>query len=292
MIHTLAKVGFIAKSNVASREIESIKRAITLVQNSYKKKVLVENTIEGLISKKRGLSREQIMKSADFVIVFGGDGTLLKTAGYVTRKEVHVLAVNCGNVGFLTEIRIPDLEMALKNVFNRRYWLDTHSLLKVDVYRRNKKWKEFLALNDAVITQGVCARLIRLGIRIEDEEIATFKADGLIISTTTGSTAHSLSAGGPIVHSSLEAVILTPICPASLTLRPIVLPYQKHLKVFVATERQESQNLGLTIDGQQTVSLQYGDSISIEKSSCNFSLIRFGKDGYFQKLREKLKWGA
>ena len=230
------------------------------------------------------------MNTCDLVIVLGGDGTILKTAGYTGRNRALVLGVNYGNLGFLTEIGPKEIEPALTKIFARNYLVDRRSILRVTHYRKKKKLNTFLALNDAVINQGLFARLIELNIHVDGGEVADFRADGLIIATPTGSTAHSLSAGGPIVYPSLDAVVLTPICPATLTMRPIVIPNNRDITIAVATQRREEQNLGLTIDGQHTIPLEYGDVVKVRKSSRSFNMVRFHGTNYYDMLRDKLGW--
>ena len=232
------------------------------------------------------------MQKCDMVVVMGGDGTLLKTARSVGTKTTLVMGFNFGNLGVLTESKPANIEHDLTEVLHNRYVIDERSILRVTIYRKGKKFDSFLALNDAVINQGSFARLIEMDVSINQRKVITVHADGLIISSPTGSTGHSLSAGGPIVHPSLPAIILTPICPATLSIRPIVIPNDRQLKITVTTKRQhEGENVGLTLDGQETIQLEYDDEIKIRKSSRYFNLIRLKGGNYYKMLRDKLRWG-
>lgn len=282
-------VGIIAKRAVL-KKVKNLDSIVRLLKRQ-KVELFFDENIAVKLKKKEGYTRAQLLNMCDLVVVLGGDGTILKTAGYMGKKKSLILAVNYGNVGFLSESHPKDLSKNIKKVFNGEYMVDNRALLRVTHYRNGKKLQTFLAMNDGVINQGLFARLIELDIDVEDTHMVSFKADGLIISTPTGSTAHSLSAGGPIVYPGIDALILTPICPSSLTLRPIVVPTNKDIKITVATERHEEHNLGLTVDGQTTVQLEYGDVIKTRRSSRHFSLIRFEGSEYYKNLREKLGWG-
>ena len=282
-------VGIIAKRTVL-KKVKSLDSIIRLLKRQ-KAELFFDENIAAKLKKKEGYTRAQLLNMCDLVIVLGGDGTILKTAGYMGKKKSLILAVNYGNVGFLSESHPSDLEKNIKKVFKGEYMVDKRALLRVTHYRNEKKLHTFLAMNDGVINQGLFARLIALDIDVENTHMVSFKADGLIISTPTGSTAHSLSAGGPIVYPGIDALVLTPICPASLTLRPIVVPTNKDITITVATERHEEHNLGLTIDGQTTVQLEYGDVVKTRRSSRYVSMIRFEGSEYYKTLREKLGWG-
>jgi len=244
-----------------------------------------------LISGEKGISKEDLFKQADLIVVLGGDGTILKSAACAGKKIIPVLSVNVGTLGFLSEVKPADFEDAFNQVIKNKYKLDKRSMLRVTKYRGKTKLRTFLAMNDAVINQGLFARLIELNIAINEKKVVTFKADGMIMATPTGSTAHSLSAGGPIVHPDLDALVLTPICPSTLSLRPIVVPSNRQVKVTIVTKRRGEYNLGLTLDGQITVPLEYGDQINIRKSSRSLHLVRVKNGDYYKLLRDKLGWG-
>lgn len=264
------------------------RRKINILYNKHVSKQLKEKMTHD----------EKIMVNADFVIAFGGDGTLIKLARYIEYKTIPILSVNLGSVGFISEIpkgtdMKEKVEEYLKKVIDtKKYRLDVRSLLRVTIYRDGEKIETFLALNEAVINQGNFARLIELEASIDQRRMVRFKADGVIVATPTGSTGHSLSAGGPIVNPKLDVLIFTPICPATLSMCPIVIPSNRMLTVTIETKRKYADNdIGLTIDGQTTTKLQYGDQIKFRRSSRNFVLVRATNTKYYKNLRERLGWG-
>lgn len=283
-------VGIITKSTI----FEHVHTLKTLVQilEQHSQYIFFDEFSSQALKKGKSFSKEQLFKVCDLVVVIGGDGTMLKTAANVGRKPTLVLGVNIGNVGFLTQTDPQNLPSALDKIFANDYFIEKRSLLEVDILRKSKKIHAFLAFNEAVINQGLFARLIELIVEIQNQKVISFKADGMIIATPTGSTAHSLSAGGPIVHPALDAVIITPICPAALSLRPIVIPHGETIIIRIATQRSQQYDLGLTIDGQVTVTLQYGDIIRIHTSQRYFHMIHLeGAENYYKRLRSKLGWG-
>lgn len=281
-------VGIITKRE-AHKHSDVLGKLVKYLKRKKKKIIFDENT--GPLFEQQGLSKTEVLNKSDIVIVLGGDGTILKTARRLGRKKTPVLGVNFGTLGFLTECMPPKLFEALNRVFNGQYEIDKRTLLRVTVYRKNKKLETFLALNDGVINQGAFARLISMNMEVDGRKLVNVKADGLIVSTPTGSTAHSLSAGGPIVHPKLEGLILTPICPSSLAMRSIVIPDNRQLTVTIKTERRdENAIIGLTLDGQDMMILKYGDKIKFRRSSRNFYLLRTG-NRYYKTLRDKLHWG-
>jgi NAD+ kinase len=286
----IQKIGIIGKRNIAE-QMDVLKNIIRVLKK-HSTHIYLDDHIAPLISDEKGLSKTEIFSKSDLVIVLGGDGTILKSASGVGKRITPVLGVNMGNLGFLSEIVPDQLEDAMRQIAKKDYSLDKRTLLRVTIYRGGKKTNTFLSMNDAVINQGLFARLIELKIEIDQRKVATFKADGMIIATPTGSTAHSLSAGGPIVHPSLNALILTPICPSTLAIRPIVIPNDRQVKITVATQRRGDYNIGLTMDGQVTIPLEYGDEIRMRKSSRQYYMIRLQTKNYYKLLREKLGWGT
>lgn len=237
------------------------------------------------------MTKAQLLKEADLAVVFGGDGTLLKTARALSKKRVICYGINMGTLGFLAESPPSKAIDGLKRILKGKFVLDKRFLLRVTTYRSGKKIRTDLALNDAVISQGAKARLIKLKLETNQRLINRFKADGLIISTPTGSTGHSLSAGGPILHPKLDAFVVSPICPLSLSNRPITLPTDRQLKITVETVREYNERVTLTLDGQVTFSLEFGDTVKIRKSSRYFYLARMTGENYYKALRAKLGWG-
>jgi NAD+ kinase len=281
---------------IAKRNIEPHKKLLLKLERYFKKRkikiVWDENTARAL-DKKQGFKKEKLLQRSDMAITLGGDGTLLKTARRHPRNNVPILAVNLGTLGFLTETTEAKLFHVLKKIFDGYCRLDRRSILRVTLYRKGKKHSTYLALNDAAINQGAFARLIQLKVDINQRLVNRFKADGLIVATPTGSTGHSLSAGGPIVHPHVEGFIFNPVNPVSLSMRPIILPENRQINIHIETERRggEAEDIGLTLDGQELVPLKYGDEIKIRKSKRNMYLIREGTR-YYKVLRNKLNWGG
>jgi len=235
------------------------------------------------------VKREEIPSHAEMIIVLGGDGTLLSVARLVGSHEVPILGVNLGGLGFLTEITLEELYRVLERVIQGDFVTDERVVFHAAaVIRRGERLAEFIVLNDAVINKGALARIIDLEITINGEYLTTFKSDGLIISTPTGSTAYNLSAGGPIVYPSLHCIIITPICPHTLTNRPIVIPDDVEVRAILKSRQQE---VILTLDGQQGFVLEFGDVVEVKKAEGKILLIKSPYRHYFEVLREKLKWG-
>ncbi len=286
----ITTVGIITKRN--NHDHVPYIKDVARILKKHGKKILFDSNSAPLFPGNEGFNKTVLMQKCDMVVVLGGDGTLLKTARRVAKTTTLVMGFNFGNLGVLTESKPAHIEHDLNEVLNNRYVIDKRSILRVTIYRKGQKFDTFLALNDAVINQGSFARLIELDVSINQRKVITFHADGLIVSSPTGSTGHSLSAGGPIVHPSLPAIILSPICPATLSIRPIVIPNDRQLKIVLNTRRRhEAENVGLTLDGQETIPLQYGDEIKIRKSSRYFNLVRLKGGNYYKMLRDKLRWG-
>ncbi len=230
---------------------------------------------------------EELAKRVDAVAVFGGDGTLLYAARIVADRGVPILGVNLGSLGFLTEINLEDMHAALSSLLNGEYHLEDRMLLDVQVKKRESSVTRYLALNDAVINKGTLARIIDLEVSVNSQLVTLTRADGLIISTPTGSTGYSLSAGGPILYPTLAAFIVTPICPHTLTNRPVVVPDG----AVVAVCLRHGTDVMVTVDGQVGMPLEQGDSLRVCRASSVLHLVRFKDSPFFRLLREKLKWG-
>jgi NAD+ kinase len=231
--------------------------------------------------------REELPGLADLLIVLGGDGTLLAAARLENARNVPILPVNLGGLGFLTSVTLGELYAILDQVFAGENRISERVMLGVEVTRGGNTIERQRALNDAVINKGAVARIIDFELTINGEFICCYKADGLIISTPTGSTAYSLSAGGPIVYPSVEALVVTPICPHTLTNRPLVVPDAGRIEVgFNGDER-----VYLTVDGQVGRQLEPGDRVVVVRAGEKLHLVRPARQTYFEVLRDKLKWG-
>jgi NAD+ kinase len=229
---------------------------------------------------------EDLPGCVDVVAVFGGDGTFLYAARLVAGSGIPLLGINLGSLGFLTEVKIEEMHSAFERLLAGDYWLEERMLLEVKVRRQGMQLAGYLALNDAVINKGALARIIEMEVSVNSELVTITRADGLIISTPTGSTAYSISAGGPILYPTLGAVIITPICPHTLSNRPVVVPDSAPVGVCL----RHGADVMLTVDGQVGMPLMQGDCITIEKSNSTLRLIQATSSSFFRLLREKLKW--
>jgi NAD+ kinase len=224
----------------------------------------------------------------NLVIVLGGDGTLLAAARAFARTTTPILSVNLGSLGFLTEIPLSDLYTTLEAWCNNRAEIEVRSMMHAEHIRDGQVIQEWDALNDVVIAKGTIARMGDFSVEIDRQLVATFRADGVIVSTPTGSTAYNLAANGPIVMPSVNALLVTPICPHLLTIRPIVTPGEATVSVHVVGVPNE---IYLTVDGQEAVPLRLGDYVHCQRSEASVRLMRSRPNGLFSVLRSKLKWG-
>jgi NAD+ kinase len=231
---------------------------------------------------------EKFQMQADLIVVLGGDGTMISTARLTGDREVLVLGINYGSLGYLTDFRIEEMFSALEAILEGRYDIDSRVMLDVEHWRDGKKLYSGRVLNDVVVNKAVLARVIEIEVNLNKLFVNSFRADGLIVSTPTGSTAYSLSAGGPIVYPSMNAIILTPICPFTLTNRPIVMPDNAEIELKL---RNENEGVVLTLDGQIGHQMQTHDRVLIRKSRISFNLVQPPNRNYFDVLRNKLKWG-
>jgi NAD+ kinase len=222
------------------------------------------------------------------LIVLGGDGTLLAATRLMIHRNVPVLPVNLGSLGFLTSVTLDDLYQVLEQALNGQARYSERVILDAQVIRKGKMIHGSWALNDAVLHKSALARIIDLELRVDGEVVCNYKADGLILSTPTGSTAYSLAAGGPVVYPAVSAFVITPICPHTLTHRPLVVPDTTHVEVvFEAGDPP----IHLTLDGQVGVELSPGDRVAVVAAPERLRLVRPQKKTYFSVLRDKLKWG-
>lgn len=235
---------------------------------------------------------EFVVQEVDWIIAIGGDGTLLRTARLVGTSGLPILGVNSGKLGFMMQTTPDDLENAVRRVFEGKYTLDKRQVLQGGIDNssplRKDRDDKFFALNDIVIDKGSICRVIELSIFINDQFVNNVLADGLIVSTPTGSTAYSLAAGGPIVAPDMEAIVVSPICPHTLSNRAMVLSAQDRIRIEVKADHPD---LLLTVDGQENVAVQPGSTIEVYCASHNIHLIRFTESSFYDVLRTKLKWG-
>ena len=238
--------------------------------------------------KSAGRDRAQVPEGCDLAVVLGGDGTLLSAARAVGNRAIPLLAVNLGGLGFLTSIPMEDLFPQLECCLLGSQEVTRRRMLHVSLTRRGSVIAEYQALNDVVIAKSALARIVDLEAWAGDSFICEYKADGLIISTPTGSTAYSLSAGGPIVYPTVNAICLTPICPHMLTNRPLIVPSEMPIRIVSRANDEEAY---LTVDGQVGNPLEDGDAVECAIADFDILLIRTPDKTFFDVLRQKLKWG-
>lgn len=231
----------------------------------------------------------ELANESDLVVVLGGDGTLLAAARILAGRDVPILGINHGGLGFLTAVPLESLYRDLERVLAGDYASDSRMTAETSILREGVRVARHQALNDVVINKGTPARIIEVEARVDDQYVSTFRADGLIISTPTGSTAYNMSAGGPIVHPDLDAILLTPICSHTLTNRPIVLP--PAARVVVTLRSPDEQGVYATVDGQVSIPMKPGDALEVGMSQRRVRLIAPVGKSYFDVLRGKLKWG-
>ncbi len=250
--------------------------------------VLAEGQVATAAAAARAVGKAELMRQASLVVVLGGDGTLLSVARHAGRRAVPILGVNLGGLGFLTEVPLEEAVYAVDSALKGEFARDSRHLLQGRVIRAGAVMRHFQVLNEAAINKGALARIIDVEAWVGEKYLCTYKADGLIVATPTGSTAYGLSAGGPIVQPGMAVVLLCPICPHTLTLRPMVLPSHSKLKLIL---RASDQDVVLTLDGQEGMELRDGDTVEVEKSPNQVVLLRRPGHDFFSVLRTKLRWG-
>lgn len=247
-----------------------------------------DQTAEYSTSPLEAIPRNEVPEGCDLIVVLGGDGTLLSAARAIGRREIPLFPVNVGGLGFLTAISVGEIIPELERAFRGEHRIARRKLLHTQVVRNGEIAANYDALNDAVLAKSSIARIIDLDTYVDDQFVCAYKADGLIVATPTGSTAYSLSAGGPIIYPSVPAICLTPICPHMLTMRPVLVPETSVVKVL---SHGPDESVYLTIDGQVGNPLRQGDAVVCRSSEWSLLLIRPPKLLFFDVLRQKLKWG-
>ena len=235
-----------------------------------------------------GISRDQFPDSLDLLLVLGGDGTLLSAARALAGRDVPVLAVNLGSLGFLTPVTLDQMYPVLEQTLSAPQEEERRRMLQIDRIQNGQTIETYHALNDAVLNKSAIARILDFEVSVDGQEVSTYKADGLIVSTPTGSTAYSMAAGGPIIFPSVQALLITPICSHTLNHRPLVLPDDSTIEVLVHSNQE---SVYLTVDGQVGGKVQHGERIVCRRSPRTLRLVRPAGAGYFEVMRNKLKWG-
>ncbi|MBI4634914.1 MAG: NAD(+)/NADH kinase [Candidatus Rokubacteria bacterium] len=283
----MTRVGIVAKPDAAEAEGAVARLAEWFSTRGIA--VVLEKETASLVDRLSvaAVGRSELPAQVDLLIVLGGDGTLLSVARAVGDLGVPILGVNLGGLGFLTATTLDEMLAAVDALLAGRMTLEERMLLAVRVVRDGRRLAEYMALNDVVITKPSTGGLVNLAVSVEGQEATAYRADGLIVSTPTGSTAYSLSAGGPILFPTMDAIVLTPICSHTLTARPIVLPGAHRVEVTVLADQQ----VMLTVDGQVGCDLKARDAVEVRQAVARIRLARFPHAHFFSVLRTKLKWG-
>jgi NAD+ kinase len=281
----LEKVAIVAKLH--AKEASSVVRTLSRWLGERGIEAVLEASLVASRRGNTGFTLDTLPRDVSLVAVLGGDGTLLSVARAMGAKQIPILGVNLGSLGFLTDVALQHLYQTLESVLSGEATIDSRMMLQAELLRKEETLTSEVVLNDVVITKGAIARIIEVGVEIDQQFVANVRADGLIVSTPTGSTAYSLAAGGPILHPNLDAIILTPICPHTLTQRPVVVSNEAKIEL---TLRGNSEEVYVTFDGQSSNPMQPGDLIRVRQSRHQVKLVSPPGKNYFQVLRHKLRW--
>ena len=281
----MKKIGLVIKSDdKAKKKAAELKRWL----RSRKIEIVRKKTAESGQNNRNG-NQPAAPSDLDCVFVLGGDGTFLSAVRWIGDQDIPILGIKFGEVGFLAEIAEENLYTAAEKVLKGDFILRPRMRLSVEVRRRNKTLAQEIVLNDAVINRGALARLAHIETYIDDHYLTTYSADGLIVATPTGSTAYSLAAGGPVIHPAVPGIILTPICPFTLTNRPLIVPESANIKIRLT---KSASDIILTFDGQKGLEIDDRDEIVIQKGPHPVYLITLPDRQYFDILKNKLKWSG
>jgi len=283
----IKKVGIIA--NVAKGKSPEYTAALRDWMLKRGLEVYLEEGIAAKIGCLPGIEKGKLWTMVDLIVVFGGDGTILRTVRLVRGRDVPIVGINLGVFGYLTEVNLDEMYSALELILAGHFQIEKRMMLDVEIRGGGEPFREGSVLNDVVINRGNLSRIMEFETTVDGLYLTTFKADGLIIATPTGSTAYSLAAGGPIVFPELNSILITPICPHTLTNRPLILPQSAVIQVTLCTSEQGAT---VTLDGQVSFTLQHGDSVTIRKSRYITPLVSSPHRGYLEILRTKLGWGG
>ncbi len=284
---SIKRIGIISKPK--KTEIREVVPSLIQWLRERQIEVYIDKETAALLENaEKAMTRNEMPGQVDLLLVLGGDGTLLAAARTLNRKPVPILAVNLGGLGFLTVITREELYPTLEAVLAGNFQTERRVQIEGELVRADEVISSFLALNDVVLNKGAIARILDFDVLVNGRFISTFKSDGLIVSTPTGSTAYSLAAGGPIVTPAVEAFVVTPICAHTLTNRPLVLPDSVQIEVVVKSQREVAY---LTVDGQVGLATHSDDTVRLRKASSSVELIQPPAKDYFEVLRQKLKWG-
>jgi len=283
----IKKVGIIA--NIAKEKSPEYTAALREWMLKRGLEVYLEEGIAAKIGCLPGVEKEKLWALVDLLVVFGGDGTILRTARLARKRDVPIVGINLGGFGYLTEVNLSEMFAALELILAGNFQIEKRMMLDVEIQGGEEPFREGTVLNDVVINRGNLSRIVELETTVDGRYLTTFKADGLIIATPTGSTAYSLAAGGPIIFPELKLILINPICPHTLTNRPVILPESAVIRVSLCTLEQGAT---VTLDGQVSFTVKFGDIVTIRKSRYITTLVSSPHRGYLEILRTKLGWGG
>jgi NAD+ kinase len=283
----IKKVGIVA--NIAKEKSPEYTAALREWLLKRGLEVFLEEGIAAKIGCLPGVERRRLWTLVDLIVVFGGDGTILRTARLVRERDVPIVGINLGVFGYLTEVNLDEMYSALEVILAGNFQVEKRMMLDVEIQGGEEPFREGTVLNDVVINRGTLSRIVELETAVDGRYLTTYKADGLIVATPTGSTAYSLAANGPIVFPEMDSIIINPICPHTLTNRPVILPGEAVIRVSLSSLEQGAT---VTLDGQLSYTVKYGDSITIRKSRYITTLVSSPHRDYLEILRTKLGWGG
>ena len=283
----MERIGIVAKIKEDQKVLKTLRDLIQWLSARQIQPIL-DVEIGNRVGHPHCLPKDELPAATQMLVVLGGDGTLLSVARLIKGRDVAILGVNLGGLGFLSEVTTEEMLPVLEQVLAGDYRVERRMMLKAQVLRGGTRISEESLLNDVVINKSALARILTLEVRVNGNYLTTFEADGLILSTPTGSTAYSMAAGGPIIYPSLASILLTPICPHTLTNRPIILPVESTVEV---TLRSQQRDAFVTLDGQLGFPFLENDVAKIQKSEYSVPLVKSPFTDYFEVLRRKLKWG-
>ena len=285
---SIRTIGIISKPK--KEEIREVVPPLIRWLEERKVKVLIDQETGSMLDRaNQGIGRNALSSQVDMILVLGGDGTLLAAARVIDKKKIPILAINLGALGFLTGTALEEMYTSLEDVLAGKAKRQRRAQMQADVIRAGETISHFRALNDVVLNKAAIARILDFDVLIDGGYAASYRADGLIFSTPTGSTAYSLAAGGPVVEPSVDALLITPICAHTLSNRPLVVPDSVTIEATIKTPRE---SVFLTVDGQVGVALRTDDTVRVSKSEYSVELIVPPRQTYFDVLRQKLKWGG
>jgi NAD+ kinase len=279
----MAILPFYKKVDIFTKQSQEAKEFSKELKAWLESKNIESNIFENLSD----LEKEENLKGTDLLVVVGGDGSLLITARRVAKFQIPIIGINLGRLGFLTEINKDDAIKELETILSKPLCISKRMMLRVSLSREGNKILEADVLNDVVINKAILARIVDVSVYVGDRYITTYNGDGIIVSTPNGSTAYALSAGGPIVYPMMEVFVLVPICPHTLTDRPIILPTLEPITIKMVSKEKDAW---LTLDGQEGTQIFYGDEIVVKQSPYYAHIVRTPYKNYFDILREKLNW--